>query len=747
MVVVVWTAFGLAASGASAAAETPVNREILGLYNSAEEGLYEESRLHRWLEMPLNHLGYKVTPYDVSKGLPPDATTRRFHAIVTWFGSQLPNASDYLKWAARTAKGGKRFVVLDSVGAAAETNNLPLINSFLKELGLAYVDFYVGDTKQTKILSMNQTMIGLEQQLDPSRLPGHQVITQQSRQLRVHLSVADPAHQWAKAEQSVLVATGPRGGFATTSYAGTYNVTTERFSWIIDPFRFLEEALKPRLWPIPDTTTISGRRLYFSHVDGDGWNNLTKVEPYAAERAVAAEVMLDALIAPFPDLPVSIGLIAGDADPRMGAPAIASEIAQSIYALPHVEIATHTYTHPYDWSYFTKYDRAKEMADVLAFSAQPNGYDDQTLDLLIDEWRTSGKGVAPTNAALNNRPVPLPRAKPHAPFDLTLEVAGALEFTNTFSNTQKVSQVYLWSGNTRPFEEAVKQTRAAGVRNINGGDSRFDRVYPSVAYVAPLSRMVGSERQIYAVNSNENTYTDGWTGPYDGFKLLKETFENTESPRRLKGMNIYYHAFSATQPLGVEAVVEHLNRARASEIAPIAASHYAAIADGFFDTVVSEIAPLKWRVKNRGHLQTFRFDDDGDVEVDYAASVGVIGSRRHNGSIYLALDQSVAQPVIAMRATAAKQRKPVARPYLVQSRWHISEVKISACSVAAKVSGFGHGEMSWGGMKPGPYTIKARSEGYDVATATAVVGVDGIATFKIDAAAIEPLDLQIACAT
>jgi len=27
--------------------------------------------------------------------------------------------------------------------------------------------------------------------------------------------------------------------------------------------------------PKPDTTTLAGRRIYYSHIDGDGWKELT----------------------------------------------------------------------------------------------------------------------------------------------------------------------------------------------------------------------------------------------------------------------------------------------------------------------------------------------------------------------------------------------------------------------------------------------------------------------------------------
>ena len=69
---------------------------------------------------------------------------------------------------------------------------------------------------------------------------------------------------------------------------------------------------------------------------------------------------------------------------------------------------------------------------------------------------------------------------------LRIEVLGALKFSEQFAPAGKRAKLYLWSGDTTPFAAALAATRAAGVRNMNGGDSRFDSEYPSVAYVPPL---------------------------------------------------------------------------------------------------------------------------------------------------------------------------------------------------------------------------------------------------------------------
>ncbi len=40
--------------------------------------------------------------------------------------------------------------------------------------------------------------------------------------------------------------------------------------------------------PVPDVTTHSGRRMYYSHIDGDGWRNVTLVKPYKKDKAYSS---------------------------------------------------------------------------------------------------------------------------------------------------------------------------------------------------------------------------------------------------------------------------------------------------------------------------------------------------------------------------------------------------------------------------------------------------------------------------
>src|SRR6185295_18130224 len=218
-----------------------------------------------------------------------------------------------------------------------------------------------------------------------------------------------------------------------------------------------------------------------------------------------------------------------------------------------------------------------------------------------------------------------------------------------------------WSGGAEPFEGAIAMTRRLGLRNLNGGDSRFDPDYPSVSYLSAISRVAGAERQIYAGNANDYIYTTDGNSRDHGFLHLEATVNATENPRRLKPINVYYHMFAGEKASQLQGVRHHLDLARQASITPIAASHYAAIADGFFSTQLSALGDMSWLVQNRGALQTVRFDDVAELSVDFSRSVGVIGERRKNGSLYVALDEARDDVIVALGRDAAA---PV--PHLIE---------------------------------------------------------------------------------
>jgi polysaccharide biosynthesis protein PelA len=524
-------------------------------------------------------------------------------------------------------------------------------------------------------------------------------------------------------------------------------------SWMLNPFQFFRLALGDERFPIPDVTTISGRRLYFSQIDGDGWNNITEVESYHEQQTLSSEVILREAIAPYPDLPVSVGLIAGDAQPFFGGTAGAAKIARALFALPQVEVASHTHTHPYNWGFFEQYSRAKEEQMVANYRPPTQPIRERVSELLL---KAAGKPYT------NSRYDPyiagtddLPRTYLRKPFDLELEVRGALKFSEGLAPPGKRAKLYQWSGDTTPFEGAVRATREAGARNINGGDSRLDREYPSVAYVPSIARPVGRERQIYAVNSNENTYTNEWTGPYAGQMMLEHTLRNTDAPRRLKGFNLYYHMYSGEKQAALAAIKRFLDMARSTEVIPIAASDYAAVADDYFTTEIEQVELFAWAVKARGAMQTVRFDEAEQLTVDLARSTGVMGSNRHEGSLYVTLDPAIDRAVVSLRARAAALAETTPAPgtqdssgplvSLVHSRWQLSNMQTAECRTTFAANGFGAGDLL---MR----TTPKRAVKFAVSRAGAMLSeeirwadTDGLLKLSVAPDGLGPVELRFTC--
>lgn len=742
--IVAWVLAALLPLVPGPALADPVQRTVLAIYDSAHEPLASSTVAHYRAEMPLNHLGYIVEYLDIrTEPLPAVEDMARYRAVVTWFTYYLERPTAYLEWAARVAESGVRFIILGSFGGHASDVNLRLLNRVLAPIGVRHTSEYVSNTAGSVVVSADEALIGFERGLDPV-LPEYPIVERISPDAQVALSVLAPPRSLSTS--SALVTIGPGGAFVAAGFEMYYDDKIERSQWILNPFELFRQALGDQMFPIPDTTTVSGRRLYFSHVDGDGWNNFAEMERYRSPPVASAEVMLRELIEPYPDLPVAVGLVAGDLDPMLGGGQPAAALARRIFALPQVEVASHTCTHPFYWGFYERYDRRAELA------------------LLPDPEAAEGsRGIVERlGAALGLAPVPderqlqqarylsggkeLPRAYMRDPFGLGLEVDHAVRKTEALAPPEKSATLYQWSGDTRAFEAVIRATRRAGLRNINGGDTRFDDEYPSVGYVAPLARIAGRERQIYAVNSNENTYTNEWTEHFHGFAGLSETLRRTEEPRRLKGVNVYYHTFSAEKQASLDAVRGHLDWARKAKLAPIMASRYAAIADGFFSSRIERLGAASWSISDRDGLHTVRFDDAEYLDVDLSASTGVIGRTRHQGSLYVALDETVDAAIVSVRTRqpgASLEPEPIAS--LDNGRWLIWGLERQACGIRYQSSGYGAGEFTWEGFRAGQYRVEARHGPDVVWSATAIAGSDGRLELRIGADAIDGIEIRVSC--
>lgn len=697
--------------------------------------------LHHNAEMPLNHLGFIVRYHDIRQGLPEPEAMNGVVAVISMLTYDLDESASYFRWLDRVSEQGAKVIVMGSFGGPLTAAARRSLNRVMRRMGLAIAEGYVPNTLTSRPVGIDRAMIGYEASIDPVP-PPHIVVTRDGADADVALeyetdTVTGPV-------RSVLAATGPGGGYVATGYFLHYDAGLDSKRWIIDPFRFFRQVLATPPFPVPDTTTVSGRRLYYSHVDGDGWNNLSLEENYRDPPTLSARVMLDELIAPYPDLPVSVGFVLSDGDDLLGGGEEARDIARAIFALPQVEVASHTNTHPFIWEFFEDYRREAEL-DLMA-REQPA--DDVALGERLREAVGLGAGEAARAKRLyvagNNH---LPRAYLRDAYDTEKEIGEALRGAEALAPPGKKAAIYQWSGNTRPYEAALRATREAGVRNMNGGDTRFDAQFPSIAYIAPLSRVVGAERQVYAVNSNENLYTDLWTRRFYGQRTVKETFERTGAPIRLRGINVYYHTYSAERMASVTGLKAVLDWVRNHTVIPIEASAYAAIVDGFFSTRITRTGALEWLVEERDGLHTVRFDGMADHEPDLAAGSGVMGAARHGGALYVALDPSVARAVVRLRPLAEEApAHDMTEAGLVESRWRLSDLERLPCGIAFSARGYGPGAFAWQGLPARPMKVSARRGGAVLTEQIFQPDADGFASFDLAIDGIEPVRVEMACA-
>ena len=722
----------------------PVKLDILALYDSRHEKQPHLTRIHKFAEMPLNYLGYRVVYQDVNGRLPSPQTLGRYRGVLTWFAEPLSKPEVVLGWLDQALGRGLKYVVLGEVAPSDKDYLLGQVNRLLTRIGLEHRGQFVDLTWRAKVLDRDADLVGFERPIDKA-LPGFPVLATRGNDADPHLELEGPVG--AARVRSAVIATAPGGGYAAGNFVIYYEPNTDRVRWTLNPFTFFARAFGDERRPIPDVTTLSGRRIYFSHIDGDGWNNVSEIEGHRDLQRLAAEVVEREAIVPFPDLPVSVGLIAGDADVALGGNPASAAIARRLFALPQVEAASHTYTHPFNWQFFEAYDRTEEMRRIEQSQAPTLS----TRELFTR--RVLEVAGRPLPADRSDKYIAgsddLPRTYLRQPFDLEREVADALKASAALAPAGKRAGLYLWSGDTTPFPAAIKAVRSAGARNLNGGDSRLDAEYPSVAYVPPISRPAGAERQIYAANSNENTYTNDWTGPYHGQFMLEQTLANTETPRRLKPFNLYYHMYSGEKPGALAAIRHLLAQARAAPVIPIAASNYAAIADDFFGVDIVQVDLFSWAISRRGALGTVRFDDAAQLAVDLARSTGVLGSTRHAGALYVALDSAVERAVVTLRGRTAEQqarREPGApAASLVSSRWQVSRVVSEGCGFTMTAQGFGTGEMQWQTTPRRAFRVAAL-RGQAVLSEETRWGDDqGNFTVRIGPSAIEPLDIRFTC--
>ncbi|MFH1724249.1 MAG: hypothetical protein ABII00_06460 [Elusimicrobiota bacterium] len=648
-------------------------RKILALYNKAQiPGKFPDiayTELHLFAEMPLNHLGMDLVYHDVNEPLPAVRLLEGYRGIITWFPGlgSVPEPAAYCRWLHEAMDAGLKVVVLGDTGAYGRgadkhTRMGPACSRAFRRLGVELEEVGEPESGFLRIVRKDSGMVEFERRLSFSEFPEFRIVHAlegATSYLRIGSSVDAMSHYEP-------VVTSPSGGIAVNPFVLYTNKQMEReraeegkdkyetfeaalspdeqFRWRINPFAFFEAAFGLHGWPRPDTTTINGRRIYYSHLDGDGFFNVSEYD----HKSWSAAVYLKEVLERYPESPFSVSVVTGYYRMRRFGGPKAIKLSRKILGLPNVDPGSHGHTHPFIWH------KEKLGIEVPGFE-----------------------------------------------YSVEAEIRGSLDIINKELLPEgKRARLFQWTGDCMPGEEAIRLASEDGYLNMNGGDTRFDRRFNSVAFVTPLGRRIGDALQVYSSNSNENTYTNLWHGPYYGYREVIETFENTDSPRRLKPVNIYMHYYSSERIASIKALLSVYEWVHARPLFPIFAREYSRLVVDFFAMRIHRLGPGRYRFEGGSRVRTVRFDEE-ERYPDLERSKGVLGFRRYEGSLYVFFDEGRVREL-------ALTEKPPSSPYLSEANFDVTGWRVDPDGVRFRKRGWWKGEMVLAGLPPErTYRIRA----------------------------------------
>lgn len=625
----------------------PVPRTILALVDGGPDGFEtdREDEIQQLLELPLNQLGMTVIRHDVRKGPPPASALKDLRAVLTCFEYSEEPVDWLWPFLEERRRAGTRILIVNEFGpleAGKDGKGAQRIASFLAPFGLGYDDNYVELPLGVEKELLSEELCAYE--ADPRGCTVHRgpFLTDETRN-RAWVKTRCPTED---ARTRVPVVTGPWGAIALSPWVYHDTDVEGARRWYVDPFAFFREALGLEGVPAPHPCVLNGRRMYFCHVDGDGFESFST----ARNGKLCGEAFLPEIVEKF-ELPITISVIVAsltdDIDPPE--PTRAMRAASKLLMHPRVEAATHTVLHPFDWA------------------VKPG------MPFPLDAAFTSLKNYV---------------SSPEA------EVRESVRFINEKLLTDgKRCDMVLWSGDATPPLAALREADRIGCLNLNGGVYRWDAMNDSVGYVSPWGRRLEECVQVYCGAPNENVYEGYFDTQPASFAQVRTPLERTAKGRILKPANIYVHFYSVEQPTRMAVFQRLLKRwGQEEETAPVFTSVYAAAGrDAELHARIFR-APGGWAFRDFGACRTVRFD--GPTErIDWDASPGVLGARRIGDALYLSLGASDA------RVTFRKDAPD--RLHLIQANHVLTDVVREPDRIACRSRSVAPRFFEFGGLPAG----------------------------------------------
>lgn len=548
----------------------PIKREVLTLI---DESVHDRMLLsaHQHGAMPLEYLGYIQKLYDINKGIPALESMEPYVGVVIWLSKDYYSPQKLIEWVRSLIKMGIKVAFVNNFGASVD-------GTLLGQLGIETFD---GDTspQNKKTIIQRDTIIGFE--IEPS-------LSENALYLKPKNSKALLTYEDRDKLQSIPAAITPWGGYAMAE-AFMLELNEENI-WIINPFEFFKQALRLKELPVPDPTTQNAKRLFFTHIDGDGIMNYVESNP----ELFSGDMIREQIVKRY-SFPHSISIIGAEVAADGLYPEISTQIietAKQIYHQKNVEPATHTFTHPFIWSKIENDDLDEE------FRLKVKNYD----------------------------------------FSLEYEIPGALNYINAtlLKKGKSKANTVFWSGDCSPPEFVLAFVYKKGILNINGGYTVISNGNPWLTNVSSFGLERGEYYQIFTGAQNENVYTNDWLGPFWGFKKVVQTFKLTDSPKRLKPINVYYHLYSGSKSASLNALKYIFDWVLTQDTMPIYTSEYIPKVMDYYTVSLANEGDM-WLVDGMRDLKTLRLEKR-EAMIDLSKAATLLGVGWFESHSYLSLD-------------------------------------------------------------------------------------------------------------
>ncbi|WP_028950954.1 bifunctional glycoside hydrolase 114/ polysaccharide deacetylase family protein [Sulfurihydrogenibium subterraneum] len=572
-----------------------IPRKVLMFYDSKENDV-AYSAIHRLYQVYVEYLGYVPVLYDIQKGLPDRFLVDEYAGVLIRL-SKVENEKQFIDWVKKQIDDGLKVFFLDF---------FPVSEDLLSSLGINYYGMKSPFNK-AEVLERKYNYFEIEPELESIPL--------------VSIENANPVLTIKYNNKTFIpFAITTWGGYALE---GSFlRLIGDDALFIFDPVKVFRDIFNPD-FPALDITTENGRRILTAHIDGDAFFGVADFDP----SKTTGEIIRDKIIKKY-NIPHTVSIIEGEVSREGLYPEKSKhleEVARSIFQLDNVEVASHSFSHPFKWIKIEKLSQNHEYVEV--YNLQIKGYT----------------------------------------FSLEREIIGSVKYINeNLAPKDKKVKVFLWTGDCVPSEEALKTTYKLKIYNTNGGDTTIDAKNPFFSFIGPMGLNRDEFFQIYAPIQNENIYTNLWRD-YFGYVNVVSTYKLIDKPYRFKPIAIYYHFYSGQKLLSLKALDEVYQYALSQEVNPMFLSEYDQRVLEFRNTAVcKDVRDDSIVIRGEGNLKTVRIDKD--VKVDVFNSKGVVGFKNINASTYIHLDNS-ADYKLSFSNTLPNF-------YLIDSNGQIAEFKV-----------------------------------------------------------------------